>query len=122
MARKFEEVVNRVAERIRQGHVILSERVRAGRRRQISVGPYRTATATKRQYALCALPALPGENDCKIYPGANRAAREFVRFVGVGEAEDALGRESRKRGGHVPSAPKTKQELDAEIDEALAKD
>lgn len=121
MARNFEEVVGRVAQRIGQGRVILSERIRVGRRRQISVGPYRTATATKRQYALCVLPAPSGDDDCKFYPGANRAAREFVRFVGVDEAQDALVRESRKHGGTAPSVLKTKQELDADIAEALHK-
>jgi hypothetical protein len=98
MARKFDDVVDRVAKRIEQGHVVLTERVRAGKRRQISVGPYKTATA-KRQYALCTLPAIYGENDCKLYPGPQRTAREFVRFVGVEEAQDALARESRKRNG-----------------------
>lgn len=121
MAHNFEEVVSRVALRIGQGHVILSERVRGGRRRQISVGPYRTAMSTKRQYALCVLPAPSGEDDCKFYPGANRAAREFVRFVGVDEAKDALSRESRKHGGTAPSASKTKRELDDDIAEVLAK-
>jgi len=99
MARKFDETVTKVADRIRQGRVILTERVRAGRRRQISVGPYRSATSKKREYAFCALPAIPGENDCKIYTGADRTAREFVRFVGADEAQNALVRESRKRGG-----------------------
>jgi len=99
MAQKFDETVRKVAERISRGHVVLTERIRQGRRRYISVGPYRTATSTKRQYALCALPALPGENDCHQYQSADRTAREFVRFVGVEEARDALVRESRKRNG-----------------------
>ncbi len=118
MPRKFEEVVDRVARRIGQGRVLLSERVRAGRRRQISVGPYRTATSTKRQYAFCAFPALPGESDCKLYPGTNRAAREFVRFVGTEEAQDALVRESRKHGGDAPPTPKTN---DADIVQAFGR-
>jgi hypothetical protein len=42
MARKFEDTVTRVARRIGQGHVILTERVRAGKRRKISGGPYKT--------------------------------------------------------------------------------
>lgn len=99
MARKFDETVRRVADRIGRGHVILTERVRSGKRRNISVGPYRTATSTKRQYALCMLPAIHGEHDCKFYAGADRTAREFVRFVGVDDAQNALVREARKRGG-----------------------
>lgn len=97
MARKFDETAKKVADRIRQGRVILTERVRSGRRRQISVGPYRTATGP-RQYALCVLPALPDQNDCSYTKGPDRTAREFVRLVGVEEAQDALVRESRKRG------------------------
>lgn len=98
MARKFDETVAKVRERLQQGRVILTERVRAGRRRQISVGPYRTATGP-RQYALCVLPALPGQDDCRERKSADRTAREFVRLVGVDEARDALVRESRKRHG-----------------------
>lgn len=99
MARKFDETVQKVTTRIREGRVILTERIRAGRRRQISVGPYRSATSQKREYALCALPAVPGENDCTIHTSADRTARNFVRFVGVDAAQDALVRESRKRHG-----------------------
>lgn len=98
MARKFDETVAKVAERIRQGHVILDERVRAGKRRNISVGPYRTATGP-RQYALCVVPAASGENDCTYTKGPDRTARNFVRMVGVENARDALVRESRKRHG-----------------------
>jgi hypothetical protein len=98
MARKFDETVVKVRDRIQQGRVVLTERIRAGKRRAISVGPYRTATGP-RQYALCVLPALPGENDCTMTRGADRTAREFVRLVGVEEAQDALVRESRKRHG-----------------------
>jgi hypothetical protein len=97
MARKFDETVTKVADRIRQGRVILTERVRAGRRRQISVGPYRTATATN-QYALCTLPAIHGEHDCKETKSPKRVARDFVRLVGTENAIDALARESRKHG------------------------
>ena len=96
---KFDEAVTAVAERIGAGHVLLSERVREGKRRSISVGPHRTATSTKRQYGMIVLPALPGENDIYAWPGANRAAREFVRLVGVDEAQNALTREARKRLG-----------------------
>ncbi len=99
MARDFEEVVSEVADRIGHGHVLLTERVRAGKRRSISVGPHRTATSTKRQYGMIVLPALPGESDIHVYSGANRAAREFVRLLGVAEARDALVREARKRHG-----------------------
>jgi len=98
MARKFEETVRKVADRIGRGHVILTERVRTGKRRKISVGPYRTATGPH-QYALCVLPAISGHNDCTYSPGSNKTAREFVRLVGVDEAHNALVRESRKREG-----------------------
>jgi hypothetical protein len=98
MTRKFEETVRKVADRIGRGHVILTERVRTGKRRKISVGPYRTATGP-RQYALCVLPAISGHNDCTYSPGSNKTAREFVRLVGVDEAHNALVRESRKREG-----------------------
>jgi len=98
MAREFEEIVTKVADRISRGHVILTERIRAGRRRSISVGPHRTATSTKRQYGMIVLPAI-GDSDLYTYPSANRAAREFVRLVGVAEARDALAREARKRLG-----------------------
>ena len=96
---QFDDAVSKVTQRIREGRVLLSERIRAGRRRSISVGPYRTATATKRSYALCVLPALPEMNDCMLHDGADRVAREFVRLVGVNEAQHALNRESRKRLG-----------------------
>jgi hypothetical protein len=99
MARDFEETVTKVADRIGHGQVILTERVRAGKRRSISVGPHRTATSTKRQYGMIVLPALPGESDIHVYSGASRAAREFVRLVGVDEAREALVREARKRLG-----------------------
>jgi len=98
MAREFDEIVTKIAERISLGHVLLTERVRAGKRRSISVGPYRTATSTKRQYGLIVMPAI-GDSDLHTYPGANRAAREFVRLGGVAEARDALAREARKRLG-----------------------
>jgi hypothetical protein len=98
MSRKFDETVAKIRERLQQGRVILTERIRAGRRRQISVGPYRTAVGP-RQYALCAFPALPSHADCREYRSADRAAREFVRLVGVDEAREALLRESRKRYG-----------------------
>jgi hypothetical protein len=96
---KFDDVIKKITQRIREGRVLLSERVRAGRRRSISVGPYHTATSTKRSYALCVLPALPEMNDCMLHDGADRVAREFVRLVGVDEAQNALNRESRKRLG-----------------------
>jgi len=96
---QFDDVVTKVTQRIREGRILLSERIRAGRRRQISAGPYRTATTTKRSYALCVLPAMPDMNDCIVKDGADRIAREFVRLVGVAEAQDALNRESRKRLG-----------------------
>ena len=96
---KFDDIVTKVTQRIREGRVLLSERIRAGQRRSISVGPHRTATSTKRSYALCVLPALPEMNDCMLHDGANRVAREFVRIVGVDEAQSALNRESRKRLG-----------------------
>ena len=96
---KFDDVVTKVTQRIREGRVLLSERIRAGRQRSISVGPYRTATSTKRSYALCVLPALPDMNDCMLHDGADRVSREFVRLVGVAEAQNALNRESRKRLG-----------------------
>jgi hypothetical protein len=99
MASAFDETVSKVADRIGKGHVILTERIRAGKRRSISVGPHRTATSTKRQYGMIVLPALPEESDLHAYPSANRAAREFVRLVGVDEAQNALVRESRKRLG-----------------------
>lgn len=97
MPRKFDETVAKVRERIQRGHVVLDERVRAGKKRKISVGPYRYATGEK-VYAFCVLPALPGGVDCKDAKSADRTAREFVRFVGVENARDALVRESRKRG------------------------
>jgi hypothetical protein len=96
---KFDDIVKKVTQRIREGRVLLSERIRAGRRRSISVGPYRTATSTKRSYAMCVLPALPEMSDCMMHDGADRVAREFVRLVGVDEAQSALNRESRKRLG-----------------------
>src|SRR5262245_26291194 len=96
---KFDDVAADVTRRIREGRVMLSERVRAGRRRSISVGPYRTATSTRRQYALCVLPAMPEMDDCIMHGSADRIAREFVRLVGVPEAQSALNRESRKRAG-----------------------
>lgn len=99
---QFDDVVTKVTQRIREGRILLSERIRAGRRRQISAGPYRTATAAtaaKRSYALCVLPAMPDMNDCIVKDGADRIAREFVRLVGAAEAQDALNRESRKRLG-----------------------
>lgn len=95
---KFDDVVTTVTQRIREGRVLLSERVRAGRQRSISVGPYRAATA-KRQYGLCVLPALPEMDDCIVHGNADRIAREFVRLVGAAEAQSALNRESRKRAG-----------------------
>lgn len=98
MPRKFDETVTKVVERIRQGRVILDERVRAGKRRNISVGPYKTATGP-REYALCTLPAVSGENDCTYSKGPHRVARDFVRLVGVENARDALVREGRKRHG-----------------------
>jgi hypothetical protein len=96
---QFDDVVTKITQRLREGHILFSERVRAGKRRQISAGPYRTATTTKRAFALCVLPAMPDMNDCIIRDGADRIAREFVRLVGVEEAQDALHRESRKRLG-----------------------
>jgi hypothetical protein len=99
MAREFEETVHKIADRIGRGHVLLTERVRAGRRRAISVGPYRTATSTKRQYGLIVMPPPVGESDIRVYAGPDRAAREFVRLVGVAEAQHALVREARKRLG-----------------------
>lgn len=99
MARDFEDTVTKVADRIARGHVLLSERVRAGKRRSISVGPHRTATAGKRQYGMIVMPAPTGEPDLRPYDGPNRAAREFVRLVGVDEARNALVREARKRLG-----------------------
>jgi hypothetical protein len=96
---QFDDVVKKVTQRIREGRVLLSERIREGRRRSISVGPYRTATVTKRSYALCVLPALSTMHDCMQHDGADRVAREFVRLVGTNEAENALNRESRKRLG-----------------------
>lgn len=99
MARDFEEIVGKIADRIARGHVLLSERVRAGKRRSISVGPHRTATSTKRQYGMIVMPAPIGEPDLRAYAGPDRAAREFVRLVGVAEARDALAREARKRLG-----------------------
>lgn len=95
---KFDDVVADVTKRIREGRVLLSERIRAGKERSISVGPYRTATAT-RQYGLCVLPALPEMDDCIVHGSADRIAREFVRLVGTAEAQSALHRESRKRAG-----------------------
>jgi hypothetical protein len=94
----FDDVVADVTRRIREGRVLLSERIRAGKQRSISVGPYRAAT-TKRQYGLCVLPALPEMDDCILHDSADRVAREFVRLVGVPEAQQALVRESRKRAG-----------------------
>ena len=99
MAREFDETVREVADRIGSGHVLLSERVRAGRRRAISVGPYRTATSTKRQYGIIVTPPPAGESDIRVYAGPDRAAREFVRLVSVAEAQHALVREARKRLG-----------------------
>jgi hypothetical protein len=98
MPSKFDETVQRVAARIRDGRVVLTERVRSGKRRAISVGPYRSAVGP-RQYALCVLPALPGQDDCSTTQGPDRTARKFVRLVGVDNAQDALVREARKRGG-----------------------
>jgi hypothetical protein len=46
-----------------------------------SIGPHRTATSTKRSYAMCVLPALPDMNDCMLHDGADRVSREFVRLV-----------------------------------------
>ena len=96
MAREFEETVREIVGRISGGHVLLTERVRAGKRRAISVGPYRTATS-KKQYGIIVTPPPAGEDDLRVYGGADRAAREFVRIVGVAEARDALAREARKR-------------------------
>ncbi len=95
----FDDAVTRVAESIGKRRVLLSERVRAGRKRQISVGPYKTATDPKTKYALCVLPALPGGTDCIVESTPTRAARQFVRLVGTEEARDALRRNSRKRNG-----------------------
>ncbi|MGE5732778.1 MAG: hypothetical protein ACM37U_12600 [Gemmatimonas sp.] len=95
---KFDDVVADVTKRIREGRVLLSERIRAGKERSISVGPYRTAAAP-RQYAMCVLPALPEMDDCIVHGSADRVAREFVRLVGVAEARAAIARESRKRAG-----------------------
>lgn len=99
MTRKFDEMVRKVADRIVDGRVVLTERVRQGRRRNISVGPYRTATSSKRQYAMCTLPALPDADDCQISLNPNRAAKQFVRLVGTDNAQNALVRESQKRQG-----------------------
>jgi len=99
MAREFEEIVHKIVDRISRGYVLLTERIRSGRRRVISVGPYRTATSTKRQYGLIVTPPPAGESDLRVYAGADRAAREFVRIVGVPNARDALVREARKRLG-----------------------
>jgi hypothetical protein len=96
---KFDDIVKKVTQRIREGRVLLSERIRAGQRRSISIGPYRTATSTKRAYAMCVLPALPEMNDCMMHDSADRVSREFVRLVGTDEAQNALNRESRKRLG-----------------------
>lgn len=98
MAREFEETVREIVDRISHGHVILTERVRAGHRRAISVGPYRTAASTKRQYGLIVTPPPAGESDLRAYGGADRAAREFLRLVGVAEARSAIAREARKSG------------------------
>lgn len=96
MAREFEETVKEIVDRISGGHVLLTERVRSGHRRAISVGPYRTATSTKRQYGLIVTPPPAGADDLHVYSSADRAAREFVRFVGVSEAKSTLTREARK--------------------------
>lgn len=98
MAREFEETVRAIAERIGRGRVLLSERVRAGRRRAISVGPYRTATAPRR-WGVIVTPPPTGEHDLRVYGSPDRAAREFVRIVGVSEARDALARDARKQLG-----------------------
>jgi hypothetical protein len=97
MARKFDDVVSRVRTRIEKGQIVLDERVRSGRKRQMSVGPYKSA-AGPREYAFCVLPALPGGTDCRISRSADKAAREFVRTIGTQNAEDALVRASRKHG------------------------
>jgi hypothetical protein len=99
MAREFDETVREIVDRISRGHVLLSERVRAGKRRAISVGPYRTATSTKRQYGLIVTPPPADQSDIRVWPGPDRAGREFVRLVGVAEAQHALVREARKRLG-----------------------
>jgi len=97
MARDFEAIVDRVAQRIAHGSILLSERIRGGRRRQISLGPYRSAVGPK-EYAFCVLPAMPGAVDCRHARNPKNAAREFVRFVGKEEARNALVREAQKRG------------------------
>jgi hypothetical protein len=98
MATAFEEVVRDVVERLRFGRVLLIELVRAGRRRAISLGTYRTATSTKRGFALCVLPAIAGGSECTYFDGPDRAAREFVRLAGVASAREALRREAQKNG------------------------
>lgn len=98
MASDFEETVKKIVDVIGKGHVILTERIRAGRKRAISVGPYRTATS-KRQYGLIITPPPEDVSDLRVYGGPDKAAREFVRFVGVEAARDAIVRESRKRLG-----------------------
>ena len=99
MARDFEETVKKIVNVIGKGHVILTERIRAGRRRAISVGPYRSATSPKRQYGIIITPPPDDVSDLRVYAGPDKAAREFVRFVGVDAARDAIVREARKRLG-----------------------
>jgi len=99
MPQMFDDVVKKIADRITRGGIILSERIRSGKKRAISLGPYHTATATKRSYAMIITPPLPNESDVKSYTSAHKAALEFVRLVGVEEARDAIVRESRKRLG-----------------------
>ena len=94
---KFDDTVAKVVKRLREGRVLLSERVRSGKKRSISVGPYRTAVP-QRQYALFILPAMPDQDDV-VHTNPDRVAREFVRLVGVDEAGNALVREFRKREG-----------------------
>lgn len=86
---KFDDVVRRVRTKIQAGRVIHSRRVREGRMRHVSVGPYRTAVGG-RTYALIVQPALPSWGDDIAVGTADRAARAFVRLVGTDAADDAL--------------------------------
>lgn len=90
---KFDDTVSAVRSLIASKRVLHAVCVREGRRRRISVGPYRTATG-ERLFALIVQPALPSwrGDDMAADSSSDQVARAFVRLVGTGAAAESARR------------------------------
>lgn len=79
---KFDDVVKKIDQYISKGGIVLADKMKAGKLRKLSLGPYRKAVG-RSGFALCIT------NECVEHKSANRAAREFVRYMGTDRAHDA---------------------------------